>query len=154
MKRKRKVHKTGYKEPKVEEIEKPEVTVTEEVVKEDIEQPFPEKIASESEVKSKEEAEGKATESEKAEAPTSSVTVSWRPHQPEKIFIVGNFNDWNPESHPLTLDENGEWKIKLELPPGTYEYRFVIDGEWICDPNCEESVPNSFGGYNSLLTVK
>ncbi|MFQ6044513.1 MAG: hypothetical protein ACE5PV_26980, partial [Candidatus Poribacteria bacterium] len=46
----------------------------------------------------------------------------------ERVFIAGNFNDWNPKSHPLTLDESGEWKIELELPPGVYEYRFVVDG--------------------------
>ena len=39
------------------------------------------------------------------------------------------------------------------LPPGNYEYCFVVDGEWIPDPLARESVPNPFGGRNSILNV-
>ena len=40
---------------------------------------------------------------------------------------------------------------ELALPPGTYEYRLVVDGEWIADPSAKETVPNPFGGVNSVL---
>ena len=39
------------------------------------------------------------------------------------------------------------------LPPGTYEYCLVVDGHWIADPLAVETVPNPFGGRNSLLKV-
>ena len=130
-----------------------EAKVEEEVVKEDTEQPLPAETETETDVKSEEEAE-KDIEPEETEVTTSTVTINWRPLQPEKVFIAGTFNDWNPESHPLTLGENGEWNIELELPLGTYEYRLVVDGEWICDPACEESVVNPLGSHNSLLTIK
>jgi len=94
------------------------------------------------------------TTKEKAETPKSTVTISWCPPQPEKVFIAGDFNDWDSESHPLKLDENGIWKTNFELAPGTYEYKFVVDGKWVPDPACETQVKNSFGSYNSVLTVK
>jgi len=86
------------------------------------------------------------------------VTFTWRsltPEiMPEEVFIAGTFNDWNPSSHQLTRSETGEWKITLDLAPGTYEYRFVVDGEWITDPACENKVKNPHGSYNSVLTVR
>jgi hypothetical protein len=39
------------------------------------------------------------------------------------------------------------------MPPGTYEYCFVVDGHWIADPGAAKSVPNPFGGRNSILEV-
>lgn len=136
-------------EPKAKESEKKEAAIKEDVV---TEQPSLGEI--ESDVETKEKTEEKNEKLEKVEAPKSSVILSWRPPQPEKVFVAGDFNDWNPESHPLVLDENGEWKIELELASGTYEYRFVIDGKWTTDPTSETSVRNTFGSYNSVLTVK
>jgi hypothetical protein len=39
------------------------------------------------------------------------------------------------------------------LAPGTYEYCLVVDGKWMLDPLARESVPNPFGGRNSILKV-
>ena len=36
---------------------------------------------------------------------------------------------------------------------GRYEYLFVVDGQWLPDPNARESVQNPYGGTNSVLTV-
>lgn len=45
------------------------------------------------------------------------------------------------------------WKATLSLPPGRYEYKFVVDGQWMSDPGAKESVRNDFGGTNSILVV-
>jgi hypothetical protein len=42
---------------------------------------------------------------------------------------------------------------ELSLEVGIYEYRFVVDGQWMDDPNAEQHVPNGLGGRNSLLAV-
>lgn len=42
---------------------------------------------------------------------------------------------------------------ELQLPPGRYEYRLIVDGEWIPDLFAEDYTPNPFGGINSVLTV-
>ena len=36
----------------------------------------------------------------------------WAPAA-EAVSLIGNFNDWNPASHPLTRLENGNWELKL-----------------------------------------
>src|SRR5690349_20531374 len=73
--------------------------------------------------------------------------------QATSVFIAGNFNDWHPKVTEMLDVGNGRWAKDLALTPGTYEYRLVVDGQWIEDPACRDSVPNPFGGRNSLLTV-
>lgn len=48
---------------------------------------------------------------------------------------------------------NGLWIKELVLPPGAYEYRLVVDNEWVPDPLCPETVANPFGGKNSVVKV-
>lgn len=70
-----------------------------------------------------------------------------------KVAIAGTFNEWRPEATPMVSMGEGRWLKELVLPPGTYEYLFVADGQWLADPLAEGSVPNPYGGTNSLLTV-
>ena len=49
---------------------------------------------------------------------------------------------------------DGTWKIKLKLSPGKYEYKFVVDGTWVQDRSCSETVLNTFGTYNCILGVE
>jgi len=47
----------------------------------------------------------------------------------------------------------GKWTIDLTLAPGAYEYRLVVDGQWMPDRTLRRTAPNSFGEPNSLLIV-
>ena len=69
------------------------------------------------------------------------------------VYVAGSFNGWKPDSTPLVPLGNGRWKGDLKLGPGRHEYLFVVDGQWLPDPNAKESVQNPFGGRNSVLTV-
>ena len=69
------------------------------------------------------------------------------------VCIAGTFNDWNAEAKPMHPLGDGRWLKETVLPPGTYEYCLVVDGEWMPDPRARETVPNPFGGRNSLLKV-
>ncbi len=70
------------------------------------------------------------------------------------VFVAGTFNAWNPQATPLQSTVTGKWETSLKLAPGKYEYRFIVDGKWLEDPLAKESVPNPFGGTNSVLSVK
>jgi 1,4-alpha-glucan branching enzyme len=69
------------------------------------------------------------------------------------VCVAGTFNDWHAEAKPIHPLGDGRWLKETVLPAGTYEYRLVVDGQWIADPLAPESVPNPFGGRNSLLKV-
>jgi 1,4-alpha-glucan branching enzyme len=69
------------------------------------------------------------------------------------VCVAGTFNDWNAEAKPMHPVGDGRWLKETALPPGTYEYCLVVDGEWMPDPQARETVPNPFGGRNSILKV-
>ena len=69
-----------------------------------------------------------------------------------EVFLAGSFNEWHPAMFPM-IESPGGWTKELVLAPGTYEYRFVVDGRWIADPNNPKSIPNPFGGSNSVLEL-
>jgi len=69
------------------------------------------------------------------------------------VSVAGTFNDWSVSRTPMSPAPGGEWMATVWLPAGRYEYRFVVDGQWISDPNARESVQNTFGSTNSVLVV-
>lgn len=71
----------------------------------------------------------------------------------QAVFIAGTFNDWRPAVTPMIALGDGKWVKELSLPPGRYEYRFVVDGEWTSDPAAAEQASNSYGESNSVLNV-
>ena len=71
----------------------------------------------------------------------------------KNVCVAGSFNGWKPEMAPLVPTGNGRWVGDLVINPGRHEYLFVVDGQWLPDPNAKESVQNPFGGKNSVLVV-
>jgi 1,4-alpha-glucan branching enzyme len=69
------------------------------------------------------------------------------------VCIAGTFNQWQPEAKTLHSTGCGNWWKETALAPGTYEYCLIVDGQWMADPLATESVPNPFGGRNSVLKV-
>jgi len=49
--------------------------------------------------------------------------------------------------------QNGVFAMDVPLRPGTYQYRFIIDGQWLADPDNAISVPNPYGGTNSVAQM-
>jgi len=70
------------------------------------------------------------------------------------VCIAGSFNDWSPDATPMRNTGDGSWAVEIVLPPGHYEYRFVVDGEWVSDPQAAETVPNPFDGVNAVLVAQ
>jgi 1,4-alpha-glucan branching enzyme len=73
--------------------------------------------------------------------------------QARSAVVVGSFNDWDVSRTPMSLESGGPWKATVWLPAGRYEYRFVVDGEWMSDPSAKENVQNTFGSTNSVRVV-
>src|SRR5271165_653371 len=69
------------------------------------------------------------------------------------VEVAGSFNDWQCDTKAMIPLGNGRWLEETALAPGTYEYCLVVDGHWMTDPLAKESVPNPFGGRNSVLRV-
>jgi hypothetical protein len=69
------------------------------------------------------------------------------------VEVVGDFNGWSRGVTPLQ-ERDGVWSTVLALPPGSYEYQFLVDGEeWVTDPLAASSRSDGFGGSNAVLDV-
>lgn len=71
----------------------------------------------------------------------------------QTVNLAGSFNGWDPAIRPLKRDAKGLWKTSVTLPPGRYEYLFVVDGKWMSDPGCADIRTNEYGGQNSVVVV-
>lgn len=69
------------------------------------------------------------------------------------VCVAGTFNHWQPDAKTLHPIGSGHWLKETALAPGTYEYCLVVDGQWMPDPLATSTVPNPFGGRNSVLQV-
>lgn len=91
---------------------------------------------------------------EKPEYSDAKVHVNFKVQANEArvVAVAGTFNGWDPRGTALKRDGDA-WNATIELPRGRYEYKFIVDGQWVPDPRAPESVPNPFGTRNSVLTV-
>ncbi len=69
-----------------------------------------------------------------------------------QVFVSGDFNAWNP--YELKMQKNkGAWELPYVLAPGNYFYKFIVDGEWILDP--QNPLSSSYENEtNSILVVQ
>ena len=68
------------------------------------------------------------------------------------IFLAGDFNDWS-ETATRMKENDGLYEITLNLKPGKYGYKFLVDGKWIIDENVDEYEDDGYGGQNSVIYV-
>jgi 1,4-alpha-glucan branching enzyme len=74
--------------------------------------------------------------------------------QARSVSVAGSFNGWKANATPLNSLGGVKWTRELTLPPGRYEYRFVVDGRWLDDPKARAFAPNPYGGRNAVLEVR
>lgn len=69
-----------------------------------------------------------------------------------EVRLVGDFSAWQPISL-FDHDRDGVWSVTVALPPGRYEYAFLVDGRWVGqDPLAAEYV-RTFGEYVSVRYI-
>lgn len=86
-------------------------------------------------------------------SPGKAVPFTVRVDGAREVVLTGEFTGWSKEKVRLTPRGPGEWGAQLELPPGEYQYRLIVDGEWRDDPRDLRRVPNAFGTQNCILVV-
>ncbi len=75
--------------------------------------------------------------------------------QAHSITLIGEFNGWG-STREVSLRPQGKgiWTVEVPLPPGRYQYAFLIDGkDMATDPRAEQHVNDDFGRKNAVLTV-
>jgi len=69
------------------------------------------------------------------------------------VFLVGDFNQWNPTVEPMNLVDD-HFEVRLFLVAGEYRYQFVVDGTPVNDPDnppTGKPIPGAHGGSALVL---
>lgn len=70
----------------------------------------------------------------------------------DKIYLTGDFNQWNQKSTPMIQERDDVWRVTIDLPMGTeHEFRYIVDGEWTTDYHADNLSKNIYGSQNSLV---
>jgi hypothetical protein len=76
------------------------------------------------------------------------ILFTYRHAAAKEVFVIGSFNNWLRQ--PMGKNDKGLWELAVQIKPGFYEYKFVVDNKRIRDPNNRHYTP----GGNSILKVK
>ena len=73
--------------------------------------------------------------------------------QAAAVSLVGDFNAWDPQVHPMRRTPDGAWQLHLELRHGHHRYAFLVDGQLTLDPRAQGITRNDRGERDSLVPV-
>ena len=73
--------------------------------------------------------------------------------QAQSVSLVGDFNQWDPQAHPMQRQPDGGWLLQVELRHGHHRYAFLVDGHLTLDPRGQGVTRNDRGDRVSLVPV-
>ena len=95
------------------------------------------------------------TSAKEASAASRRVEFLYRAAAGQSVSVAGSFNDWDPEVLPMTYSaELAAYTAAVVLERGDYEYKFVVNGDWVIDEENPAFIANDFGTLNSVVAVE
>lgn len=82
--------------------------------------------------------------------------VTFQLHAPQALMVnvLGTFNHWDLTAGVMEKSPDGTWKRTLVVPfEGSYDYKFIVNGEWIIDPLNHDYGKDEKGRYNSRFQI-
>eukprot|EP01066_Platyproteum_vivax_P009576 Platyproteum_vivax@DN4225_c0_g1_i1.p1 len=68
------------------------------------------------------------------------------------VECSGSWDDWS-KRHPMQYDSISKmFFVDMFLPPGEYVYKFIVDGEWMCEGSAKKKV-DSLNNENNYICV-
>ncbi|OYU46648.1 MAG: hypothetical protein CFE44_01065 [Burkholderiales bacterium PBB4] len=73
--------------------------------------------------------------------------------QAKSVFLAGEMTSWDAGKQAMQQGPDGVWRLSLDLPPGQWLYKFVVDGQWVHDPQGPDHDADGRGGRHSMVWV-
>ena len=72
-----------------------------------------------------------------------------------KVSLLGDFNNWEANSHYMKKLKNGDFTMQIELQAGReYHFRYFIDDtRWENDPNADKYIKSPFGDSDNSVVI-
>lgn len=71
----------------------------------------------------------------------------------QHVSVIGEFNGWEPNAHPMKRQLDGAWTAQVQLSHGHHQYLFCVDGQPQLDPRAQGVTRNAEGERVSLLAI-
>ena len=71
----------------------------------------------------------------------------------EAVAVYGSFNNWI-QTKNYCAKESGGWICRIDLTPGKYTYRFLVDGVGLIDPANSATEDDGSGHMDSVIVIK
>jgi enterochelin esterase-like enzyme len=85
---------------------------------------------------------------------TGNTTFTLRGHtDAEAVAIYGSFNDWIQTKNYCAKESDG-WVCRIDLTPGKYTYKFLVDGVGLNDPANSATEDDGNGHMDSVIIIK
>lgn len=88
-----------------------------------------------------------------AAVPADPVGFSLRAPEAREVFLAGEMTGWEAHKRPMARGADGVWRLRLDLAPGEWLYKFIVDGRWVHDPATPDHDADGHGGQHSLIFV-
>lgn len=104
----------------------------------------------------------------KADSDKVKVTFEYRPTRRERatleeVTLAGEFNGWDAYATELVKGEDGVFRVTLKLAPGSYQWKFLLEGNWVqnmetiaerVSPTPDRFIADPYGGRNAQNDIK
>lgn len=81
------------------------------------------------------------------------VEFTYKAPNAKAVSVAGEFNNWSETATPMRKTVGGSWTVTLQIPSGRYQYKYIVDGTWVTDPDNPDKAPDNYGGQNSVVTI-
>lgn len=84
-----------------------------------------------------------------------SIAVNFVCYAPEakRVSLIGDFNEWQPDAHPMKRQPDGAWMTQVSLTHGHHRYLFLVDGKIRLDPRAQGVGRNEKNEKVSVIAV-
>ncbi|CAB3401298.1 unnamed protein product [Caenorhabditis bovis] len=72
-------------------------------------------------------------------------------HSPKNVNICGSWDNWKT-TIPM-VKSTTDFTTIIDLPPGNYQYKFCVDGQWVVD-DMQGKAPDPMGNENNVINIK
>lgn len=69
----------------------------------------------------------------------------------KQVYLAGEMTHWEQGKKPMHRDADGKWRLGVDLAPGQWVYKFIVDGKWIADPAGAQHDADGQGGLHSFV---
>eukprot|EP00164_Ancoracysta_twista_P000591 GFYU01000782.1.p1 GENE.GFYU01000782.1~~GFYU01000782.1.p1 ORF type:complete len:238 (-),score=26.85 GFYU01000782.1:261-974(-) len=86
------------------------------------------------------------------QSPVVPAVFTWG-HGGSEVYITGSFSNWEERVRMERKGNDHEFKTVFHVPPGNYQYKFIVDGDWRFAPD-QDTAFDGFGNVNNVVDIK